>query len=189
MNTDTLQEIMLNLSYNDVISMCSAYQLSNIACNDDFWKKKIELDYHIINGNKNEYKKLHHIEILVNQLLEVLKKLVTINKQVVVTMRLPDHANFYGKINEIYFTMYFDNNQLIYEINYLSDDEIEESFIHIKDLINLLIGLIYYHPNMIITEGLNDSPIIYNDLLTWKTTLWQDKRTKLLKLWKDILYN
>ncbi len=193
MNIDTLQEIMLNLSYDDVIAMCSTYQLSHQACNDNFWKKKIELDYKIVTNNnfKNNYKKLYAIEILVKQLFKVLEILG--HKYILITMRLPvengsttpGHDNFYGLINEIYF---IDDSNNYFEITYLSNDEdVEESVIYINDLMILLIGLIYYHPNIIITEGMNEYPILYVDLIKWETTLWQDKRQQLLKLWQDIM--
>ena len=183
MNTDTLQDIMLQLPYKDVLSMCSVYHLSLQTCTDDFWKKKTAIDYDII-GDRKDYKKLYDIDNLVSNLLSVLKKLVG-KKRVIITMELPDHANFYENVSEIYFTIHLYKNTYTYEINYLADALVEAS-INEKDLKMFLIKLIYNHPNVLITQGIENYPILLKDLLNWETAWFQDYRNQLINLWQEV---
>ena len=180
MNKDTLTEILLLLSYDDVMSLCSTHPSYNQICYD-FFKNKIYHDYDIIITGKEEYKKIHKIEILINQLLKVLDKLITpTNKYSFVTMTLPNQY-FYDNVYEIYFST--DKNT--YEITYVSEDKQEEMVINKDDLIKLMVKLMYKHPDMIIEESMLNLPIMYNDLLNWQTS--KTRKNHLLSIWDEVL--
>jgi hypothetical protein len=185
MNNDTLTEILLLLPYKDVMSFCSVNPSYNQICNNDFFKNKIKHDYgiivndNIINGNyREEYKKIHKNEILINQLFKVLYKLISPRyKYSFITMTLPNNQYFYDNVYEIYFNT--DGNN--YEITYLYEDKQEECDISKDDLIQLLIKLIYEHPYMIIKESLLNLPIMYDDLLNLQPTTYKNKYYLLSK--------
>lgn len=191
MNTDTLRDIMLYLPYKDVLAMCSAYQLSNQACNNDFWKMKIQIDYDIkvkTSNYKEEYIKLHDINKLVNEFIYVLDALLDKTKSFTVITLKPDNF-FDDDAYEIYFKMTKSNNTYIIEITHLYSDNDKEEMIDIATLKHLLIDLLYHHPNIKITEGTLEYPIMYQDLVTWSTQNYKQRKTYLLQLWHDAKNN
>lgn len=180
MNLDILRSIMLDLSYKETIALCSTYKLGQLACTNAFWKDKIQHHFNIDVKSTNyklEYKKLEDIYIMIKKLLKILKSLINErNKFQFLTMK----SDFYDDIYEIYFNVDKDNH---YELSYVSDRYLKEEWIEEAALIKVLIHL-FYNYDMEVTQGIVESPILYNDLLNWETTIYKDLKEKLLKMWR-----
>ena len=192
MNSDTLQDIMLYLPYEDVLAMCSSYQFGNQACNDTFWKNKMIVDFNMMVPHSNipykeKYKRLHDIHILVNQFFMFLEAQLDgtqdfyANHQYVI-LSLPNHGYFFGDLYEMVFIITKENNDYDIEIIYSYDHDQTEEPGTMQQLKELMIDLMYKHPDLIV-QDLSGDPILYHDLLASPNT---NKKNKLLKIWQDV---
>lgn len=182
MNRDTIQEILLNLSYKDTLSLCSANQDYNSICNNQLWKLKMLKDYDtiVINNAKQEYNKMYKSNIKASKLMQVLKQIKRPNHEFSIYFSLPFDRKLYNNQDLVWIIV--DNNKTLtlFYGNIETTDEIE-----IQSIIS---KILYHHPDIIVKDFLSTVPIMYDDLLAFNDAFYYDiEKNKRISAWKSTI--